>query len=84
MNREHAMSGRGSKPVGLNKPFSKSCLRPLENSDIYITHDSSKISYEVITKITLWLGVTTTLKGCSIRKVENWCSIIKGKPFSSG
>lgn len=75
MNREHAMPGRGSKPVGLNKPFSKSCLRPLENSDIYITHDSSKISYEVITKITLWLGV---------RKVENWCSIIKGKPFSSG
>jgi hypothetical protein len=38
--------------VGLN-------LRPLENPHI-MTHNSSKISYEVATKMILWLGVTTT------------------------
>jgi hypothetical protein len=41
------------------EPFSqRGHMRPLEISDIYITiHNSSKIkSYEVATKIILWLG----------------------------
>ena len=60
-------------------PFHRNCLRPPENTDIYVTiHNSSKkkYSYEVAMKIVLWLGVSTAwsvLKGRSIRKVENCC-----------
>lgn len=46
---------------------------PLGNyrSDIYsISHSSSKNSYEVTAKISLWLGVPTT-QGCNTGEVEN-------------
>ena len=55
-------------------------LRSLKNPDINITIcNSSKITYnyEVATKITLWLGVSTrwgaVLQGHGIGKVENHC-----------
>ena len=48
-------------------------------SNIYIiTHKSSKISYDVVTKITFMVGaqhnMRTGIKGQSMRKVENHCS----------
>ena len=51
-----SLYGSGSQPVapfpvGVEQPFQRGHLRPLENTDIYIMiHNSSKISYEAATK----------------------------------
>ena len=66
-------------PFGIKQPIHRSHLRSLENTDIYImVHNSSKISYEIATKIILWLVLTITwdsvLDSCSIKKVDKHCS----------
>jgi hypothetical protein len=67
----------------LNKQFSDCGSGPLWQTaiskNIYITtHKSSKISYDVVTKITFMVGahhnMRTGIKGQSMRKVENHCS----------
>lgn len=47
-------------PVGRN-PF-RGCLRPLENTDVYITINNSKISYEV--GIETMVGGHHDMKNC--------------------
>jgi hypothetical protein len=69
-----------STPLKIEHPFHRGPLRPLENTDTYIMiYNSGKnYSYEVVTKITLWLGSAhhkkTVLKCHRIRKVENHSS----------
>jgi hypothetical protein len=43
-------------PLGVEQPFPKSRLRPGTTQIYIIIHNSSKISYEIATKISLWLG----------------------------
>ena len=63
-----------SKPVSRNPSYgSPRTIRKQTFTLRFVTVQN--YSYEVATKIILWLGVTTTwgtvLKGCSIRKVES-------------
>jgi hypothetical protein len=56
---EQCFSTQG--PLGVEQPIHGGCRRPSENTHICIRiHNSSKISYEGVMKIILWLGVTTT------------------------
>jgi hypothetical protein len=71
--------GRG--PFGMNDPFTGVTYQISRISDIYIsTYNASKNSHEVATIKCLGLTTTQTeLKACSIRKVENRCSILSSK-----
>jgi hypothetical protein len=47
----------GRDSVGIKQSFHRGHVRPLENTDIYISiYNSTKISYEVAINIILWLG----------------------------
>ena len=59
--------------------FSQGSPKTVCIPDIFIMiHNSSKITYQIATRIILWPGVTTAwgtvLNGHSIRKVENHCT----------
>ena len=67
-------------PLGIKQSFNRGYLRLSENTDIYIMipGNSKNYSFEIATKIILWLGVTTTwgtvLDGQNTRNIENHCS----------
>lgn len=65
-------------PSLLSQRFSTHGLRSLWHQTIsrntYVTiHNNSKISYEIVRRIVLWLGSLHHGEGCSIGKVENHC-----------
>ena len=49
-------------PLEVKGPFNMSHLRPLENTDVYITINNSKISYEV--GIETMVGGHHDMKNC--------------------
>ena len=64
-DKDHPMAVIYSRAVILNLwvlTFHRDHLTPLEYTHIYImNHNSSKSSYEVATKVILWLGSNVTL-----------------------